>query len=214
MHPFSSCNHSLPATTAQFDSFLPTHFCPLISPIQSPCLPICCPPLPKQLPTIAQTVAHHRPNRCPYLPNTCPPLPNTCPPLPKQLPTIAQIFAHVCPPWDAMLTGSPSRILETLCEAFHSVSRVSCPPIISQVVFFSCHLSVPNSQLLSCYLTHGVLSTPAFSCFKSYFVVDRHSVLSTYSSQAHIGEHVSSSLVIHRLEITTICHVTQLVMVL
>ena len=81
------------------------------------------PTIAKQLPTIAQTVAYH--------------CPNSCLPLPKQLPTIAQILAHVSPPWDAMLTGSPSRILETLCEAFHSVAKSQLPTyhLISSVLF-------------------------------------------------------------------------------
>ena len=54
-----------------------------------------------------------------------------------------------------MLTGSPSGILETLCEAFHSVAKSQVPP---------------------CHLTHGVLSTIAHGRFKAYPVVELHSV--------------------------------------
>ena len=131
MHPFSSCNHSLPATNVQYG-----HFCPFILPTQA---------------HVCQTVAHH-------CPNNCPPLLNSCPPLPKQLPTIAQAvahhgpntcpqLAHVCPPWDAMLTGSTSRILETFCESLTEWLRVSCPPVTPQMVFFAClHLLLYDSH--------------------------------------------------------------------
>ena len=160
MHPFSLGNHSLPATTAQSGSFLPTHFansspwlpnsCP---PLPNSCLPLpnTCPnsrlPMPKQLPIIAKqlpTLAQTVVNRCP---NSRPLLPKQLPTLAKQLPTIAQKLAHVCPPWDAMLTGSPSRILETFCEALTEWLRVSCPPITPQMVFFaSLHLLLYDSH--------------------------------------------------------------------
>ena len=106
MHPFSSCNHSLPATNAQPGSFLPT--------------------LAKQLPTIAQTLAKQLPTLAKQLPTIAQKLPTIAQTVAHYCPTVAHYcpkLAHVCPPWDAMLTGSPSRILETLCEALTGFSQ-------------------------------------------------------------------------------------------
>ena len=122
MQPFSSCNHCptwlisadsccqpkcSPCQTLAHSCLTPAHPCPTFAHF---CL---------TLAHIRSTLAQHLPNICPLLPNTCPYSPNTCPTLAHPCLTLA----HTCPPRDAMLTGSSSRILETLCGALPSFSQ-------------------------------------------------------------------------------------------